>query len=228
VTEELPPEPRRRSRVPLIAGIAVFLLGGSWLALNFDYVFPGTPKKLRAVAPDKFYRSEQLSGGLLQQTIKQKQVKSVINLRAYEHERSWHVEELQVCKAAGVEHLDIPLLAKGLPEPEALKRLVQRFEQGPYPMLIHCRSGVDRSGLAAVLYLVIVEGKPLKEAQSTEMPWTNSPDDVESHRVSDSFFALYEKTRKDESLKDWILHKYSGVYSEEMQKASSTSVAKKP
>ncbi len=38
------------------------------------------------------------------------------------------------------------------------------FEGIEYPAVMHCKSGADRAGLAAALYLILHEGRPVAEA----------------------------------------------------------------
>lgn len=42
--------------------------------------------------------------------------------------------------------------------------LLDAFETMERPFLVHCKSGADRTGLVAVLYLMIHEGKSLDDA----------------------------------------------------------------
>ena len=42
-----------------------------------------------------------------------------------------------------------------MPAPDELRRLVDVIDHAEYPILFHCRQGVDRTGLAAVLVLLL-------------------------------------------------------------------------
>ena len=45
-------------------------------------------------------------------------------------------------------------------------RLVALMRDAPKPLLIHCRAGADRSGLAASLYLAAIDGAGEERAEA--------------------------------------------------------------
>lgn len=49
--------------------------------------------------------------------------------------------------------------------------LLDPFEASETPVLIHCAAGVDRSGLACVLWMMVMEGQPKKEARKQLSFW---------------------------------------------------------
>jgi len=51
--------------------------------------------------------------------------------------------------ALGLVHADQPLESRGAPQKDRLIRLIGLFRSLPEPILIHCKSGADRTGLAA-------------------------------------------------------------------------------
>ncbi len=52
-----------------------------------------------------------------------------------------------------------------LPSPGTLLELLDLLRTLPKPLLIHCKSGADRTGFAATLYLHVIKGVPLPEAR---------------------------------------------------------------
>ncbi len=44
--------------------------------------------------------------------------------------------------------------------------LIDVLEQCPYPLLIHCKSGADRTGLASALYRMVERGEPPERAET--------------------------------------------------------------
>lgn len=74
--------------------------------------------------------------------------------------------EQEACEALGIAFRDVSGLAsRELPTRETLIRLEQALRDAPRPFVMHCKSGADRSGLAAALFLILVEGRPVEEAQ---------------------------------------------------------------
>ena len=53
---------------------------------------------------------------------------------------------------------------RGAPERETILSSPEFFAGLDYPALVHCKSGADRAGFVAALYLLVHENKPLDEA----------------------------------------------------------------
>ena len=138
----------------LVPGLAI---GGFALYLvvvdNFHVVSPGV-----------VYRSSQMSGAALTRTIKEHGIKSVLNLRGPGPTQDWYIAEIEAARASGVEHFDIPLSATRELTDEQLEALMDILHRAPKPLLIHCKSGSDRTGLAGALYLYGIEGQPARLA----------------------------------------------------------------
>lgn len=130
------------------------------------------------VIPKQVYRSRQLSQAQFTQVIQQYHLKSIINLRGAHPTLHWYQQEMHAVKKAHIKHYDIALNSKTLPSPSQLKRLVKLLASAPRPLLIHCESGVDRSGLAAVIILIL----------------NNAPMDTIKSQVSLRYFVLSNKS----------------------------------
>ena len=66
-----------------------------------------------------------------------------------------------------MKHYDIALSSTKEPAENDVKQLMEIFREAPRPILMHCQSGADRSGLVAAMWKVIVdqESKPEAEKQ---------------------------------------------------------------
>ena len=64
----------------------------------------------------------------------------------------------------GVTHYDVKLSAIREVESETLSTILAIMRQAPKPLLIHCQSGADRSGLIAAVYLFAIEGQRAEAA----------------------------------------------------------------
>ncbi len=49
--------------------------------------------------------------------------------------------------------------------PHDIQELLRLFNTAPRPVLIHCKVGADRSGLAAAIWQGVIEGRPKSEAK---------------------------------------------------------------
>ncbi|HVL72131.1 MAG TPA: sulfur transferase domain-containing protein [Beijerinckiaceae bacterium] len=91
-------------------------------------------------------------------------IKTVINLRGGREFGCWALEN-EACRRHGIRLVDLPLYARGAPRKEAIRWARELFASVEYPALIHCKSGADRTGFAAALYLLL-QGRPVEEAQA--------------------------------------------------------------
>jgi len=105
------------------------------------------------------YRSGQINKGRLEQYLRDYRIKSVLNLRGGNSGADWYEDEIAVCSRLSVRHYDLAMNSTGKPDPDVLVKLMNIFREAPRPILIHCRSGSDRTGLAAALWKVVVDGE---------------------------------------------------------------------
>lgn len=91
-------------------------------------------------------------------------LKTVLNLRG--EDRFAHYLFLrEACEALGLTLVDVKLNATKAPTRERLESLIEAFGTVDKPVLIHCKSGSDRTGLAAVLWMMLKEGESLEDAR---------------------------------------------------------------
>lgn len=60
-------------------------------------------------------------------------------------------------ESAGIAHIDFGMSARKLQSKEKIARLIEIMDSAAKPILIHCQSGADRTGLASALYLTAIE-----------------------------------------------------------------------
>lgn len=117
---------------------------------NFDEVAPGvfranhpSPNRLRA------YHA--------------KGIRAVLNLRG-DAPHPHHLFEAEACAELGMDLVSVALHARYAARPEQLQKLFLAFDAIQRPFVMHCKSGADRAGLAAALYL-LDQGRPVAEAR---------------------------------------------------------------
>lgn len=81
-------------------------------------------------------------------------IKAVLNLRGVSDQAHYLFEE-ESCRALGLELVTVHLGARNAPEQHRLVALVEAFDTLPKPFMMHCKSGADRTGLAAAFYLLL-------------------------------------------------------------------------
>lgn len=114
---------------------------------------------INEVEPGLVYRSGQLWPSQLSHLIKEKRIRTVINLRGVNTGSQWYDDEVEVTRSSGVEHRSIPMSANREPSPEILAKLIETMKTAQHPILIHCEAGADRSGLASALYQYVLQKK---------------------------------------------------------------------
>jgi protein tyrosine phosphatase (PTP) superfamily phosphohydrolase (DUF442 family) len=134
----------------LIAGAVTFR--NPWFYGNFGVVEPG-----------RVYRSAQ-PDGTLRGLIARYRLASVLNLRGGAQDDAWYADEVRATRDLGVDFYDFPMSATRRPARRELLILLELFDRCSYPLLIHCKSGSDRTGLATALYLMSRKGETPAQA----------------------------------------------------------------
>lgn len=117
------------------------------------------------------YRSGQLRSDEWPESYAEHPYRSVLNLRGAGPDRSWYQLERAFADQHGLVHYDVRMSANKQPSLEDMGRLVALMGSAPKPLLIHCKNGSDRSGLAAALYRFAVEGEPATVAERQLSLW---------------------------------------------------------
>lgn len=120
-------------------------LGGLQLTGNFHTVIPGT-----------LYRSAQPSAADISGYHQAYGIKTVVNLRGEHLGEDWYEAEVVEAGRLGIDHVDFYMSASLELSQAQAEELLSIFERAQRPLLIHCKAGADRSGLAAALYLAAV------------------------------------------------------------------------
>lgn len=101
------------------------------------------------------YRSAQPSAADLARWSQDKGIRSVINLRGSHPGTPWYDAEIATSQKLGLRHFDFSMSAgRQLSQADA-KTLMALLRDAPKPVLIHCKSGADRTGLASALYVAL-------------------------------------------------------------------------
>ena len=107
----------------------------------------------------------------------------------------------------GLDFIDMPLESRGAPQRERILRLHDIFRQMRAPALMHCKSGADRAGLAAGLFLLLQGGTAREALQQLSLRFGH----IRQARtgILDAFFHHY--AREAEGRKpflDWVCEDY--------------------
>lgn len=116
------------------------------------------------VDPGKVYRSAQPKGNL-EELIEECRPASILNLRGGSRKEGWYTAELEAAERHGIDFYDYPMSAEARPTRKQLLTLIDLMGRARYPLLIHCKQGADRTGLASAVYLMTRRAVPPEEAR---------------------------------------------------------------
>jgi len=102
-----------------------------------------------------------------------------------------YILEKNICAKLGLNLIDIPLSATRAPTPEMLVRLLDALNSAERPLLMHCKSGADRTGLASAIF-ILDQGGSMAQARAQLSPRFLH---FKSGRkgILDSFIGAYER-----------------------------------
>lgn len=157
------------------------------------------------VAPGRLYRSNHPLPWQIRAAQRRFGIRTVINLRG--HRLDCGSDALGRAEAAslGLTQIDAPFESRGAPHKDRILRLADLLTRIEEPILIHCKSGADRTGLVAGIWLLL-QGRPVAEAQSQ---LTLRHGHIRQGRtgILDAFFAEYAKAGGKPFL-DWLREDY--------------------
>jgi len=98
--------------------------------------------------------------------LKAQGLSAVLSLRGDTKHASFIVEKRAV-EEVGLPLHYVRMRAQRLPKPEAILAALDKIRTLPKPLLVHCKSGADRTGLIITLYRHVIKGEPLAEARKS-------------------------------------------------------------
>jgi hypothetical protein len=173
------------------------------LGSNFHVVLPG-----------RVFRCAQLSGERLQQVVSDHGIRTVVNLRGSCYPLPWYLDESRATHRLKVAQEDVCFSAGRLPSVYELRRLIEIFDSTDYPILLHCRRGADRTGLAATVVLLLQPSSDLNQARR-QMSVRYGHVALGRPAHLDTFFDLYAEwlrrralSHSSRNFRRWALEEY--------------------
>lgn len=149
------------------------------------------------VVAGQVYRSAQPSAAEVASYQKRYHIRSIINLRGSNFGKGWYDDEIAASQADHITHIDFRMSSREHFTRDRAARLVNLMRGAPKPLLIHCKAGADRSGLAAALYLAGV-------AKAGEVVSERELSILYGHVGIPVLSASYAMDRSWESLESWL------------------------
>lgn len=170
-----------------------------------------------AVVPGEIYRSAHLPSDEILSVVHRFGIKTIVNLRDRCPWEPWYQDETKAVQAAGIGRCDVGFSAYVPPAPAELQKLWKALETAPRPLMIHCRRGADRTGLASTI-AALYQGDTaitVDEAKAQQLTIFKGHAGVGRVEVMSEVVNLYQAwlthhhylhTRSH--LKEWIMHEY--------------------
>ncbi len=135
-------------------------------------------KRLRVAVPGKLYRSGQMTEAGFADAVRRYGIKSIVNVQQEFPDPTIRKDyltrdtlgEQEMCRNLGVKYIHVKPDLVHLSEypkkkPAVLDEMVTVYDDpNNYPMLIHCKAGLHRTGLLAALYRVEYQGWTVNDA----------------------------------------------------------------
>jgi protein tyrosine/serine phosphatase len=158
------------------------------------------------VIPGRLYRCGHPTPMRIRRLTRRYGLTTIINLRGETGTGSYHLSR-DTAQKLGVAYIDLSLESRGAPHRDRIHRLHDLWRAAPGPVLLHCKSGADRAGLAAGLCLLF-EGRSAAEALR-QLSWRFGHIKQARTGILDAFFLRYQ--RDGEGRKpffDWLDQDY--------------------
>lgn len=114
------------------------------------------------VVPGRLYRSNHPTPSRLQRMARRHGIRTLINLRGPCGNGSDALSRAEAARL-GLGFVDAPLSSGRAPQRDEVLTLAAALCESAEPILVHCKSGADRAGLAAALFLLL-EGSTTADA----------------------------------------------------------------
>lgn len=161
------------------------------------------------VEAGRLYRSNHPLPWQLRDAARRFGLRTVINLRGHREACGSDLLGRTAARELGLDHIDAPFESRGAPHKDRILRLAEIYRGMAEPALIHCKSGADRTGLAAGLWLLL-QGRP-PEAALAQLDLRYGHVRQSRTGILDAFFALYAeaaRARPGLPFLDWLRDEY--------------------
>ncbi len=192
----------------MFAGELASERGRAWAdSLLVDHaVFRVLWDNFATVIPGKLYRSNHPTPARLAAAMRRYRLRTLINLRGHRQCGSDALSR-QAAARLGLAHVDMAFESRGAPHRERVLRFAEIYRGLETPALMHCKSGADRTGLAAGLALLL-EGGTAADALA-QLSWRFGHFSRSRTGILDAFFVRFAAEAEGRvAFLDWVRNEY--------------------
>ncbi len=156
--------------------LAAFVTVVPYAYYRWEYTYA---KRLRVVVPDRVYRSGQMTAAGFRDAVERYRIRTIVNLQdeyadpdiSAGYFTSETEKETALCRRLGVNYVYLPpdLIARRQVAAGGRPQAIDRFlavmdDSANYPVLIHCKAGLHRTGVMTAVYRMEYQGWTPAEA----------------------------------------------------------------
>ena len=180
----------------------------AWVdSLFIDHaVFRLVWSNLAAVEPGRLYRCNHPTPGRLIRLTREHGIKTLINLRGQAKNGSDALSR-EAARRLGLDFHDMALESRGAPQRDRIMRLHGIFQSMRGPALMHCKSGADRAGLAAGLFVMFEGGTAAQALRQLSLRFGHIRQAKTG--ILDAFFMRYQRDAEGRKpFLEWVQEDY--------------------
>jgi len=137
---------------------------------------------------------------------KRQGIKTILNLRGRREDCGSYILEREAARDLGLTLIDFPIRSRSPLDRETILAAIKLLDEMEYPALMHCKSGADRAGFMATLYMFMKGGMPLGEAAKKHLSLRYGHLRQAKTGVIDFFFERYLADTREHPMAfaDWV------------------------
>lgn len=161
---------------------------------------------LATVVPGKVYRCNHPTPARLARLKRRLGLHTLVNLRGHRRCGSDALSR-NAAQTLGLAHVDMAFESRGAPHRDRILRFAGLYKSIDMPMLMHCKSGADRAGLASAL-VILFEGGSAAQALR-QLHWRFGHFNRARTGILDAFVLRYQSQAEGHvPFLHWVEHEY--------------------
>lgn len=161
---------------------------------------------LAEVVSGKVYRCNHPTPARLARLKKRLGLRTLVNLRGHRRCGSDALSR-EAARKLQLDHVDMAFESRGAPHRDRILRFANLYKNIQMPMLMHCKSGADRAGLASAL-VILFEGGSAATALR-QLHWRFGHFNRSRTGILDAFILRYQSQAEGRiPFLHWVEHEY--------------------
>lgn len=165
------------NKAVLLLLLVIGLVGGGYAVWDSTLKHEFFPRNFGVIVEDQAYRSGRLTPRALRSVIEDHQIKTILDLGAFELDSPKDQEQQRIAEEMGVTRFRMPnLIGDGTGNPNEFAHAVRMInDPRAWPILVHCGAGTQRMGATTVLHRCLIEGLTVEEAYREAFTYGHEP-----------------------------------------------------